>query len=172
MPWHLEVARSEKNGQFFFLPMVNAWLLLIFEGLWLVGTHFRRERQSLTKKTWYGTLFHCSWWSAWYQIMCDTRVFIAWSIRGWRNFGLLLRKRGDLACLWLTFLPFPNPFPQTRMPWVFRKILSFQAARGCIYCPDSARRLQTKELLRRGDLHRSQERGVHANHSNWFDHSF
>ena len=41
---HLEAARPEKNALFFVvLRTVNAWLIIdLFEGLWLVGTHFRR----------------------------------------------------------------------------------------------------------------------------------
>ena len=63
----------------------------LFEGLWLVGTHFfgaSATARSFTKKTGYLTLFHCSWRSAWYQI-CDIWVAMACGIRGWRKFGVI-----------------------------------------------------------------------------------
>ena len=77
MPWCTWERLVQKKNSFFFPPTVNACLLLTSLKACDWSAHIfgaSVSPRSLKKKTAHGTLFHCSWRSAWYQI-CDIRVF-------------------------------------------------------------------------------------------------
>ena len=98
---HLEMARSETEGCFLFLPAVSTWLLLTSLKACDWSGHIfgaSASPRALPKKTGYVTLFHCSWRSARYRI-CDIRVPTACSLRGWRKIGALCLNQ--LICLYI-----------------------------------------------------------------------
>ena len=81
---------QKTNASFSILPPVKAWLLMTYSTTCYWSGHIfgaSANPRSFTKKRWWVTLFHCSWWSAWYQI-CDIRFPIVCGIRGWRNLGV------------------------------------------------------------------------------------
>ena len=85
-----------------FIYTSTAWLSLTSLKSWLVGTFFRRQRQSkvLTKLSGYVTLFHCSWRPARYQI-CDILVAFACGVCGWQHlFGVYARFNSRICFLY------------------------------------------------------------------------
>ena len=65
MPWsHGYRLPSERKPKTWFLATLTPDCSDVFEGTWLVGTLFRRQRppKGINYRTGYVTLFRCSWW--------------------------------------------------------------------------------------------------------------
>ena len=86
--------KRKLDRSFCFRPAVNAYLLVTSSKVCDWSGHIfgaSASPRSLTKKSVYGTLFHCSWRLAWYQI-CDIRPDNECCIRGWRSSGFYARS--------------------------------------------------------------------------------